>query len=369
MQALPRLAASGAAGLDLDEDQGLAVEGDEVELAEARPVVAGEDLEAEALEVLGGESPRRRRVPDVVMAATLCASLNESHLCADVCATVPIDARQGGQWSAGDHRVMARLELTPPRGCGRNPRRTAIRGTHDSRAAHRYSASCWYAIDWNDIRCSGETPSLCDRGAVLGRRVADVGAELPARVALLHPLHEAVAGDLGDHRRRRDRRARSRRRRRRGAARSPSAGTGNPSERQIPPATPTRRRVSDERRQVRLVQAALVDPAHAARRDRDAGRGPQHARVQHLAHLQRVLLGVVERAQRAAVRQARASRSRTAPRRRPAARPGSRGRPRRHRPRTGTPSARSNRKRRLAGGALRGGRCASAASRSRRLGR
>ena len=32
-----------------------AVEDDEVELAEARPVVAGEDLEAEALEVLGGE--------------------------------------------------------------------------------------------------------------------------------------------------------------------------------------------------------------------------------------------------------------------------------------------------------------------------
>ena len=22
-----------------------------------------------------------------------------------------------------------------------------------------YSASCWYAVDWNDIRCSGETPS------------------------------------------------------------------------------------------------------------------------------------------------------------------------------------------------------------------
>jgi hypothetical protein len=22
------------------------------------------------------------------------------------------------------------------------------------------SASCWYAIDWNDMRCSGETPSF-----------------------------------------------------------------------------------------------------------------------------------------------------------------------------------------------------------------
>ena len=55
VQALPRLARAGAARLDLDEDERLAVEGDEVELAEARPVVAGEDLEAEAFEVLGGE--------------------------------------------------------------------------------------------------------------------------------------------------------------------------------------------------------------------------------------------------------------------------------------------------------------------------
>ena len=45
----------------------------------------------------------------------------------------------------------------------------------------------------------GRDAELLDRGAVLGRRVADVGGELPARVALLHPVHEAVARDLGDH--------------------------------------------------------------------------------------------------------------------------------------------------------------------------
>ena len=38
-----------------------------------------------------------------------------------------------------------------------------------------------------------------DRGAVLGRRVADVGRELPARIARLHAVHEAVARDLRDH--------------------------------------------------------------------------------------------------------------------------------------------------------------------------
>ena len=45
----------------------VAVVGDEVELAEAGPVVAGEHLEAEAFEVLGGEllAPLARRVPDV----------------------------------------------------------------------------------------------------------------------------------------------------------------------------------------------------------------------------------------------------------------------------------------------------------------
>ena len=67
VQALPRLARAGAAGLDLDEHERLAVEDDEVQLAEARSVVAGEDLEAEPCEVLGGQilASLTRYVPDV----------------------------------------------------------------------------------------------------------------------------------------------------------------------------------------------------------------------------------------------------------------------------------------------------------------
>ena len=39
---------------------------------------------------------------------------------------------------------------------------------------------------------------LLDRGPVLRRRVAHVRGELPARIALLHPVHEPVARHLGD---------------------------------------------------------------------------------------------------------------------------------------------------------------------------
>ena len=46
---------AGAAGLDLGEDERVAVIRNQVELAEAGPVAESEDLEAEAFEVLGGE--------------------------------------------------------------------------------------------------------------------------------------------------------------------------------------------------------------------------------------------------------------------------------------------------------------------------
>lgn len=49
-------ASPGAAGLDLDEDQGVAVERDEVDLAVAGAGVALDDGEPEALEVLAGEA-------------------------------------------------------------------------------------------------------------------------------------------------------------------------------------------------------------------------------------------------------------------------------------------------------------------------
>ena len=75
LEVLPRFARAGAAGLDLDEDERRAVVDDEVELAEAGPVVAGEHLEAEPFEVLG-----RRALPPAgprcagrrSWAATLC---------------------------------------------------------------------------------------------------------------------------------------------------------------------------------------------------------------------------------------------------------------------------------------------------------
>ena len=89
-----------------------------------------------------------------------------------------------------------------------------------------------------------------------------------------------------------------------GRCSKPVAGTGKPS-RQAEAARrpPTRRSTSRQRREVRHVQPALVDPAHAARRHRDLGGDPQDARVELLAPLLGVLLGVVQRGQRPQVGQ------------------------------------------------------------------
>src|SRR4051794_13062980 len=67
VEVLPGFAGVGATGLDLGEHEGVAVEAHQVELAEARPVVAGEDLEAEALEVSRRDllAFLARGVPDV----------------------------------------------------------------------------------------------------------------------------------------------------------------------------------------------------------------------------------------------------------------------------------------------------------------
>ena len=54
------------------------------------------------------------------------------------------------------------------------------------------------------------------------------------------------------------------------------------------------------------MQAARVDPAHAAGDDHRPGGRAQHERVELLARLGGVLLGVVQAAQRAAVRQGQA---------------------------------------------------------------
>ena len=61
-----------------------------------------------------------------------------------------------------------------------------------------------------------------------------------------------------------------------------------------------------QRGEVGLVQAALVYPAHAARRDGHARGGAEHARVEGLARLLGVLLRVVQRGERAQVAQGQA---------------------------------------------------------------
>ncbi len=82
----------------------------------------------------------------------------------------------------------------------------------------------------------------------------------------------------------------------------PNSGTEKPSKqaqhlaRDV--ARDSRHRVA-QRRDVRPVQAPRVDAAHAARDDDHAGRAAQHQREQLLARLGGVLLGVVQRAQRA----------------------------------------------------------------------
>ena len=46
----------------------------------------------------------------------------------------------------------------PPAGCSRSSTWRARSKTR-RRSGQSASASCWYAVDWNDSRCSGETPS------------------------------------------------------------------------------------------------------------------------------------------------------------------------------------------------------------------
>ena len=196
-----------------------------------------------------------------------------------------------------------------------------------------YSASCWYAIDWNDMPVQRRDAELLDRGAVLGRGVADVGGELPARVALLHPLHEAVARDLGDHGGGGDRGRggvaaddvallEARRRDREAVGQADAALDADAAQRVDNAA---RLVLCRPRSSIPRTQREVTATSHG---------GAQHARVQHLAHLQRVLLGVVERAQRAPVRQ----RERLVVEQHGGgdqrARPGSRGRPRRRRRRS-----------------------------------
>ena len=140
-----------------------------------------------------------------------------------------------------------------------------------------------------------------DRLAVRGRRVADVLGEAPAGVLAVGVAHEAVARDLGDDRGGGDRRAR------RVAVDDRALLAAEVRHREAVEQAQhlaadavgdAARRVA-QRREVGLVQAARVDAAHAARDDDDPRGGAHHERVERLARLDGVLLGVVERAEQA----------------------------------------------------------------------
>src|SRR5262249_17247365 len=116
VQGLPRRAGADPRRLDLAEHEHVALRHDEVELAPAGAVVAGRAGAAAADEVLGGE--RLAAAPEAA------AGIGAGH--------------------------AATLWPTP----GATQRAMVTTSCRKS-----YRASCWYAIDANDMRCSGETPS------------------------------------------------------------------------------------------------------------------------------------------------------------------------------------------------------------------
>src|SRR4051794_25415325 len=138
-------------------------------------------------------------------------------------------------------------------------------------------------VQWRDAEAH-------DGLAVLGRRVTDVLLEPPAGMQRRRPVHEAIARDLRDDRRRRDGRALGVAvddrpqwvlellAEREAVAQAEDAGTGDPAQ------------GIAQRGQVRAVQPAPVDPARAAADDVHLRRDAHDPRVELLARLGRVLL-------------------------------------------------------------------------------
>ena len=125
VQAVPRDAATQrGAALTSQNTSDAVPASDQVELAEARLVVAGERCGSR-----GARSARRRA------------------------------ARPGGRatcgrrwsWTATLRRRSADHQATVTT-------HADVTDSSRSRPVGRYSASCWYAIDWKLMRCSGETP-------------------------------------------------------------------------------------------------------------------------------------------------------------------------------------------------------------------
>ena len=125
-----------------------------------------------------------------------------------------------------------------------------------------------------------------------GRRVADVPLEVPARIERSHPPHVAIARHLGHHRSGGDRRA-PRPIDHRGVL---ELAGGQPESVDEAGCVLLGDRVHavGERRDIRDVEAEAVDRPDRANRHRYAGRGPDHARIELLALIGRLLLGVVE---------------------------------------------------------------------------
>lgn len=140
-----------------------------------------------------------------------------------------------------------------------------------------------------------------DCSSVFGSRIADVRLEVPAGMAIRGAAHVPVARDLRKHGGSRD-----------GCAPRVATDHGallvadvaeaeavHEADRLI---TRDALQSSTQRLQVRLVQAAGVDPAHATHDNRRLRCRPQHERVELLAARLRVLLGVVQTRQGAAIR-------------------------------------------------------------------
>jgi hypothetical protein len=125
-------------------------------------------------------------------------------------------------------------------------------------------------------------------------------------MARVGAAHEAVTGDLGDDRGGGDRRALAVAVDHGAALVAVHLADREAVAEQDAPRTGDLQQRFAQRGQVGLVQAAVVDAARTPRDDRDARGDAQHHRVQRLARLLGVLLGVVEQPERANLARAEA---------------------------------------------------------------
>lgn len=146
-------------------------------------------------------------------------------------------------------------------------------------------------MEWRDAQ-------PLDRVAMLGSCIADVLRELPAGMRCVGASHVAIAGLLGDHRRRGDRRALGIPADHRSLFVA-DAGHRKPIAQAYTPRAADARQSIAQRSQIRDVEAVSVDPRRASRDDRDLGSDSKNHGIQLRAHRRGLLLGVVQRTERA----------------------------------------------------------------------